>query len=267
MDAGEARQEGVGNEDQRGSRKVLAVRFGRGRTGGSTGMDFLIQRARRQGRRVLIGDGDRRNATLARFYPETEKDGASQPATDELADVKEWITGLLGQAAVSETSLVLDMGGGDRALAEYHYDLQIVEFAESYGLAPLGVYFCGPDMDDFDHVVKVWRAGYFRSKRSVLFMNEHLVRAGKTPAGAFERILERPEVEEMAEAGMTVVLMPRLACMNELREKGLSLFDAAAWKPGVGGRRLDPVRAHMVDTWLKRLEEALEREEVTEWLP
>ena len=32
------------------TRPVLAIRFGRGRTGGTTFLDFLIQRARRAGR-------------------------------------------------------------------------------------------------------------------------------------------------------------------------------------------------------------------------
>ena len=46
---------------------VLAVRFGRGRTGGTTFLDFLIQRARRAERAVGIADGDTHNATLAQL--------------------------------------------------------------------------------------------------------------------------------------------------------------------------------------------------------
>jgi len=42
---------------------VLVVRLGRGRTGGSTALDWIIQRARSQGRDVLIGDGDMRIPT------------------------------------------------------------------------------------------------------------------------------------------------------------------------------------------------------------
>ena len=41
--------EEVKDADQE-SRPVLAIRFGRGRTGGTTFLDFLIQRARRAGR-------------------------------------------------------------------------------------------------------------------------------------------------------------------------------------------------------------------------
>ena len=54
---------------------VLAIRFGRGRTGGTTFLDFLIQRARRAHRAVGIADGDTHNATLARFYPPGRRAG------------------------------------------------------------------------------------------------------------------------------------------------------------------------------------------------
>ena len=47
----------------------LIIRAGRGRTGGSTGLDLVIQRARFQGRRVKPLDGDRRSKTLSTLYP------------------------------------------------------------------------------------------------------------------------------------------------------------------------------------------------------
>ena len=56
---------------------VLAVRFGRGRTGGTTFLDFLIQRARRAERVVEIADGDTHNATLAHFIRQASRAGRS----------------------------------------------------------------------------------------------------------------------------------------------------------------------------------------------
>ena len=41
------------------SRPVLAIRLGRGRTGGSTFLDFLVQRTRRKGKEIRVADGDR----------------------------------------------------------------------------------------------------------------------------------------------------------------------------------------------------------------
>ena len=70
---------------------VLAIRFGRGRTGGSTMLDLLVQLARAVGREVVVGDGDRRNPSLAGFYPPGMPGGASQPRSDEVPDVKDWM--------------------------------------------------------------------------------------------------------------------------------------------------------------------------------
>jgi len=62
----------------------------------------------------LIGDGDRRNATLAGLYPPGSLGGASQPETDETADVKDWIRTLVGRMVELNASLVLDLGAGTR---------------------------------------------------------------------------------------------------------------------------------------------------------
>jgi len=47
---------------------VVGFRFGRGRTGGSTWLDTVIQLARVASRPVLVGDADRRNPTLSGLY-------------------------------------------------------------------------------------------------------------------------------------------------------------------------------------------------------
>ncbi len=249
------------------NQQVLAIRMGRGRTGGSTLADWIIQCARQGGRAVLIGDGDRRNPTLAGLYPPGTAGGATQPTTDETADVKDWITHGLGQMMSLSSSLVLDLGGGDRVLAEYGRDLGLVEYCEMAGIQPLGLFVCGPDMDDFDHVLTIWKAGYFRSPHAVLVFNEHLVSQGRTPAGAFDSILSRPEMKQMMKEGLVPLFMPRLPCMNEMRAAGLSFLDAVSNQAGVSGKPLDPVRQFMVASWHKKMVAAFERAGALSWLP
>jgi hypothetical protein len=77
--------------------------------------------------------------------------------------------------AESRASLILDLGGGDRVLAEYGRELALPVFCESVGVEPLSIYMIGPDMEDFDHILTIYRAGYFRTERSILVMNESLV--------------------------------------------------------------------------------------------
>lgn len=248
-------------------RQVLAVRLGRGRTGGSTLADWIIQCARQAGRSVAIGDGDRRNPTLAGLYAPGMPGAASQPATDETADVKDWITAGLADMVAQRTSLMLDLGGGDRVLAEYGRDLGLVEFCETATIQPMALFVSGPDLDDFDHILTIWRAGYFRTARSVLVFNEHLVGQGRTPVGAFDAILSRPELQQMTMEGFVFIFMPRLPCMNEMRAAGLSFLDAVANKPGITGKPLDPVRQFMVATWHKKMVAAFEKAGALGWLP
>ena len=67
-------------------------------------------------------------------------------------------------------------------------------------------------------------------------MNESLVRAGKTARGAFDVILNAPSVESRGR-GTKFLFMPRLPCMVEMRDSGLSFYDAAKGKRGsVEGR-------------------------------
>ena len=248
-------------------RQVLAVRMGRGRTGGSTLADWVIQTARHEGRSVAVGDGDRRNPTLAGFYPPGIPGGATQPDTDETADVKDWITKALGNMVANRSSLVLDLGGGDRVLAEYGRDLGLVDFCDAAAIKPLALFVCGPDMDDFEHVLTIWKAGYFKTPHSVLVFNEHLVSQGRTPIGAFDAITARPEFQEMVIGGLEPIFMPRLPCMKEMRVAGLSFLDAVANKPGLDGKPLDPVRQFMVTTWHKKMVKAFDDAGASAWLP
>ena len=246
---------------------VLVVRMGRGRTGGSTILDWLVQWARSQGRAVVVADGDRRNPTLAGLYPPGTPGGAIQPPTEELPDVMTWIGDGLSAMATDRVSMVLDLGGGDRVLSEVAQEVPLIDFCEMKGIQSLAIYVCGPEQDDFEHILAIHRAGYFHAARSLLVLNEHLVPRGRTPAGAFDAILARPEIEEMIDTGMLVVIMPRLPCMDHLRASGLTVMEAIANQPGKSGKPLDPLRQFQVVTWHKRMIEAFTKVGALEWLP
>lgn len=246
---------------------VLVVRHGRGRTGGTTMLNFLIERARLAGRSVLIGDGDRRNATLAGLYPPGTPGGASQPETDETPDVKDWIRGLVGEMVEAQSSLVLDLGAGDQALAEACRELDLIEFCASAGVEPLFLGTMGPDREDFEHLLTIIEAGFFNAAHTILVMNENLVRAGKTPLRAFDHILDRPELGDLDARGVRLVRMPRFIYMEQVRRAGLSFFEAAAGKKGREGKPLDPLCQFGAKTWLRQLEREFVENEVLGWLP
>jgi hypothetical protein len=242
---------------------VLAVGLGRGFGGKSTGLSELVWRAQNQGREVIVADGDARSATLASLFPGQ----ALQPPTEELPDIKAWLTTVLNQMVKSRRSAVLDLGGGDRVLQEYGRDLRLVQFCERRGIAPLAVYFLGPEAEDLRHVLSIWEAGYFRPQRTLLVLNEGVIREGRTAAGAFARTVEHPGFRAMVAEGAKPILMTRLACMDDLRARGLGFYDAAAGNPDGSGTELDPVQQFMVEDWLADLEAKRRHEGAADWLP
>lgn len=235
---------------------VLAVGLGRGGNGKSCGLAEVAWRARSQGRDVIVADGDARSQTLSGLFPD-----AMRPISEEIPDVKTFITDLLDRMVLEQRSAVLDLGGGDRSLIEFGRDLQLVEFCESVGIQPLAIFFLGPDPEDLAHVSSLWRGGFFRPRRSLLVFNAGVIRNGRTVAGAFDRTASSPETDDMVKAGAVPLLMKQLAIMDAAKAGG-GLYAAADGKAALG-----PTHRHMVVQWLRNLEEERKRIGVDSWLP
>jgi hypothetical protein len=238
---------------------VLAVGLGRGFGGKSTGLAELVWRARNQGRSVIVADGDARSKTLAGIFPD-----ATFPPTEELPDIKAWLNTVLNSMVKEKRSAVLDLGGGDRVLMEYGRDLRLVEFCSRRGIEPLALYFLGPEDEDLKHVLAIWEAGYFRPKRTLLVLNEGVIREGRTVAGAFEKTLAHPGFEKMVQAGAVPILMQRLACMDLVKTNGAGFYAAAS---GEGDKPLDPVEEFQVQDWIEDLEGKRQKAGAVAWLP
>jgi hypothetical protein len=238
---------------------VLAVGLGRGFGGKSTGLAELVWRARNQGRSVIVADGDARSKTLAGIFPD-----ATFPPTEELPDIKAWLNTVLNSMVKEKRSAVLDLGGGDRVLMEYGRDLRLVEFCSRRGIEPLALYFLGPEEEDLKHVLAIWEAGYFRPKRTLLVLNEGVIREGRTVAGAFEKTLAHPGFEKMVQAGAVPILMQRLACMDLVKTNGAGFYAAAS---GEGDKPLDPVEEFQVQDWIEDLEGKRQKAGAVAWLP
>ena len=115
-------------------RPVMGIRLGRGRTGGSTFVDMLIQRARAGGRKVVIADGDLRNSTLSTLYPPGSDGGTLKPQSDDLVDMKDLFTTALGTAVEQNASLMVDFGGGDRVMLETDASYRLWSWRKASGL-------------------------------------------------------------------------------------------------------------------------------------
>ena len=235
----------------------LVVGLGRGGGGKSTGLAEAIWRARAAGRNPIIADGDTRSKTLSSLFPgET-----TRPETDELPDGKAWIGRTLNQMVKERRSCGMDLGAGDPLLKEYGKDLDLVGFCNRRKIEPLALYFLGPEEEDMNHCLSIWRSGAFRPERALLVCNEGVIREGKTVAGAFEKTLASPGFKEMVEGGAVPILMRRLPCMDLVRKPGLGFYAAAA-----GQGDLDPVEEFMCGQWTDANETARANVGASDWL-
>lgn len=251
----------------------LLIRAGRGRTGGSTGLDLAIQRARHSGRRVKPLDGDLRSRTLSVLYPSQAEDGsaiedgASAPKSDELSDIKEWLSAELDAMVATGVSRVLDLSGGDRVIQEYVRDLALIEFCRDFGVGVTVAVYLGPDMEDFRHATQLLASGEFECDRTLLVLNEGVIRLGQSTTGAFDVIMAQPEFASLLKGGARSVFIRRLTCMPLLRDQRLRFYDLLDRSPGGVGVSVSPTLQHMTKTWLLGFEREVERNHVADWLP
>lgn len=237
------------------------VRGGRGRTGGSTLADLEIQRGRCQGRRVKPLDGDLRSRTLSHLYPSKDDagvsilDGASSPASEDLPAMKDWLGSELDLMIEQAVSCSLDLGGGDRLLQEYGRELAIGEFCRDFNVGLTAAFNLGPDLEDLYHVVEVLRSKVLLGARVLLFLNEGVIRQGQTTDGVFEPIVAHPEFQALLAEGASTILVPRLTCLDQLRERGLGFYEAAEGGLDKHGRKASPTVQHMTKAWLKAIDQ------------
>jgi hypothetical protein len=238
---------------------VLAIGFGRGFGGKSTLLTEVAQRAVNQGRKVIVADFDARSKTLADLFPD-----AMVPPTEELPDVKAAFSKLLNRMTQELTSAVVDFGGGDRFMLEYGRDLELVEYCQMFDIDPVAIYVLGPEVEDLRHCLSIYEAGYFRPERTILVLNEGVIREGKTVVGAFEKTTKDPGFQKMIADGAKPLLLTKLPCMDLVKDARLNFYEAAVRG---GDAPLDPVEGFMLMKWLKGLEAKRVKLGVADWLP
>lgn len=254
-------------------RPVCAVRFGRGRLGGSMGMDLYIQRARFHGRRVKPLDGDLRSRTLSTLYPAQAadgsliQDGASMPRSEETADYKQWLIPEFEQMVVEGVSRVIDLGGGERVMQEFVRVFPLSSYCEDFGVDLLPIFFLGPDIEDLSHVVQIMRTGALRSSRILLVMNEGVIRSGETSEGAFDPIVAHPDFEALVKGGAKSVFLRKLHCLDLLRARRFGFYDAAYGRPDPNGEKAGPALQFMTKIWLEDHEGEHQTIGSAGWLP
>lgn len=256
---------------------AYVARYGRGRLGGSGLLLQLAQRALWQGRAVRLLDCDLKSQTLSTYYPAVPcgsgggVDGAGRlctsPRSEDAADVKAFVLSDLDRLTADRISRLLDVSGGDSVLQDLLRDLELPAFCREEGIAFTWLCPLGPDKEDFRHLLRAVERGDVSPSDMLLALNEGAIRNGQNPSGAFDAIIGGADFQAMVGAGAKSIYVPRLPCMDPLREGLLDFYAVAARRHGRRGEPPSPVLAHMTKRWLGVLEAEYERAEAVERLP
>jgi hypothetical protein len=238
----------------------LIVGLGRGNVGKSVGLAEIGWRAEHFGRPVVIADGDPKTPVLSRLIPRH----VTAPETAEYPKVKAWLELLGNRLAEERASMLLDLGGGDMNLEQFHRKLDLVEFIEAFGGAATAIYFMGPDLCDLEHAHAIFATGHFRPRQTILVLNEGVTRDGKATDDAFDPLLNDSRFTEMVAEGAAWLIQRRLDCMDAVLRLGINIYDIQdrAKAPGFG-----PIQQFQVRTWLRDLNAQRVEKGVDRWLP
>ena len=249
--------------DLSGRPKALFA-VGPGRSGKTTLLRYLIERAGTADRPVFSAALDPSNRSLATFL-----EGVEQPPTSDPAGVARWLEGFLGFLMEEGQSAVLDMGAGDLSLIRLLQDVpDLAGSLDEAGVAPVAVFTLSPRVDDLGVLASLDAAG-FQPKATVLLLNEGLADPTTAREDTFARVLKHSAFNAAVKRGAVPVWMPRLdsAVAAEIEGKRLR-FGAARDGHAPDGQPdavLGPFARSKVRTWMGRMEDTLRP--ISTWLP
>jgi hypothetical protein len=231
---------------------IFAV--GRGRCGKTVAYRWMIDRALKQGRELIIADGDRTNQTLGAFFPNVESPPSAADDT-----MRPWLDGLIERAINQRKSLLLDLGGGDLLLKQTALELDLPGELAQHGVTPVVLHFIGADTDDLAYLRVTERKGLFAPEHTAVIFNVGVVPAGVSPEAALEKHTRDPALMGALERGGShLIVMPRLVCMTVVDDARLRFSEAVYPKIGL-------MNGSRVRLWLRDMETAFDP--IASWLP
>jgi hypothetical protein len=242
--------------DLAGRCKIIMA-AGRGKTGKTTLLRWIAERALLADRPHLMADVDPTNASFASYF-----DGVSRPETDSPAKVSRWLQRFIEYAVTHQTTALIDLGGGDTVLRSLASEMpgfaeQIVEA----GATPVIFYLAGAQPDDLAPIATLASRGFMPPARAIVF-NESSIDPGLSRAEAFVPVLRSAVVLDQLRREAITLWMPRLYAASAV-ESRRALFAAA--RDGHTTPPLGLFDRSRVRVWLDAMDQAFSG--VATWMP
>lgn len=259
------------DHDLPGARGRCHLLFGRGNVGKSTHARWSVERALKQNRRLTVVDADRNNATLAAAFSFAVR------STDEADETMiSFIEQQTGKLAENGGSMLIDLGGGDRIMAKIIEQHRFMDVMPEEGIEVVAWHFLAAGRDDIETMIWM-EAADIRATRTVIVLNEGLVRPLAGGADPFADVLASKTLNEVLERGGRLVRMPGLkqSTMNRLDRLFIGYEAAAAGQLPVDedGKPIPDIvplgfwERKEVRRWLTAMEDRHAAAGVAAWLP
>lgn len=230
---------------------------GRGRTGKTTLIRWIGERAASSDNEVVLADLDRTNATLTSYMS-----GVVRAPTLDDAGTVQWLQKIIGNTMTNQVSTLIDLGGGDTALIQLAGEVpDMPAMVHETGAELVVAYLLGPQPDDLSPLATLRNRG-FSPAATVLILNEGLLGAGVDPETGFASVQGHSVFRAAVDAGAIVVRFPRLIPAAEIEKRRISFIEArdALVQPALG-----PFDRARIRQWLDRMD--YEFAPVATWLP
>lgn len=256
-----AEAEVVEGVDLSGVPRVLLF-AGRGKTGKTTAIRWMAERALGERRPLLMGDLDPTNASFSTYFKGVQRpDDADDPAV-----TLKWLEGFIQHAIRHKLNAVVDLGGGDLNLRRLVDELPgLADTMVAEGVAPVLFYHVGSQVDDLSPVATMEGRG-FQPEATAIVMNEATIEPGLGRVQAFARVKRHSVFRDALARGAVPVYMPKLLVADAIEARRLRFLAARDGAAGEDGKAtfgaFDRAR---VRSWL----EAMDRQfaGVRTWLP
>lgn len=257
------------NLNARGS---LHVALGRGRTGKTTNLRYLYERAVDAGRPVAVIDVDRTNSTMASFVS-----AARRPMAADDNTCLAFLETIIEEAIEKGGEYLLDMGGGDRLFLTFSERFDLPKLLQESRINLVLHHYAAGGRDDFETLSKCVGLK-LKSDRTIIYFNEGLS-GGAFAAGLdpFTALLSGASVKSCLNEGARVVRIPAVppATMAMADALFIGIRQAAMGQvpvddrgqPAEGAIALGVFRRLELKQWLETMEKQYMQAGVTEWLP
>jgi len=232
-----------------GKQPKVAFFIGRGRTGKTTNIRFLISEMDSENLNFGIIDADASNAVLHQYTQ-----AAALPPDYELDELVNWLGLKIANAVARSMHVLVDLGGGDTSLSRLlSFSPAFVSDIEKAGGAVVAFYSLGSSPDDLTPIAKLYNEG-FRPSATVLLLNEHALSYGKVRSESFTAVQSHTFFRELVDNQNAVpLLIPRLKVADQIEQRRLNFSDAAA---ETLSSPLTLSERYLLRNWIRQMKEA-----------